>query len=252
MIVSYPDLDENYLINVSRGYVIGAEPFSGYGKRVTAGAETNVLWPNGAWVNPPSAGVQMAIVSASASDSAAGTGIRSVEIHYIDANLAEQAETVTMNGTTPVNTVATNIRFIQCMHMASYGSGKAAAGNITATNGGNTYSHISAGGVRCESSMRMVPAGKRLMVNAFSAGSSSGAAAASTIINLVVSKFGTHDYTADSVFIPLSSAAAQDGNTTIAIQNPIKIEAGGIFGMTFSTDKVATIVGAWFGWLENA
>ena len=245
-------IPNEFLVNVSRGKVVGAEPFDGFGRRATAGAEANVLWPDGAWVNPVSTGVQLSVVSTSASDGVGGTGIRSLELHYLDANLAPQSEILILNGTTPVLTAATNIRFMQCMHMDTFGSTKAAVGTITASNGGNTHSQVSVQRVRCESSMRMVPAGKRLFVTSFSAGSISGTAAASTIISLASSKFGDHDYTADSAFIPLGSFGMQDTTATITIPVPLVFEEGVIFGMTFVTDKAAIVVGTWFGWLENA
>lgn len=242
--------NENY-VDIARGRVPGSQPFSGFGKRVTAGAETNVLWPNGAYAFPPPAGVQMSLVSTSASDGVAGTGIRSVEMHYLDANLAERSEVVTLNGTTPVLTVATNIRFIQCLHINTFGSGKAAAGNITVSNGGVTYAYIAMGDVRCSSSVRMVPAGKRLIVESFFGGSVSGSAAASTIVYMSTPNFAGHDYIADAVFIPLASGAFQDNSAGLAVKCPLVFTAGQAVGMTFVTDKAATIVGTWFGWLEN-
>lgn len=240
------------LANISRGRITGSTPFNGYGKKVTVGADSGVIWPNGAFVFPAAAGVQMAVVSTSANDAAAGTGIRTLDIHYLDANLAEQTETVTLNGTTPVNTVATNIRFIQCMHMVTFGSGKAAAGNISATNGGNTHSYIATGEVRCTSSVRMVPAGKRLIVNGLYAGSASGSAAAVAIIHAATPTFEGHDFTTSSVFIPVATAPFQDTSGGMNLPCPLAFTAGQSFGLTFSVDKAATVAGQWFGWLENA
>lgn len=251
-IVLTPDYNQNYLINVARGLIPNAQPFTGYGRRTTTGAESNVVWPNGTYNFPPAAGVQMAIVSTSASDGVAGTGVQSVEVHYLDANLAVQAETVVLNGVTPVNTVATNIRFIQCMHIATVGTNKAAVGTITATNGGNNYSQISAGSTRCSSSVRMVPAGQRLFVASMYGGSSSGTAAASTIIRLATPTFENHDFTSSSIFIPIADATFQDNSGGITLACPAMFTAGQSVGMTFTTDKAATIVGSWFGWLESA
>ena len=240
------------LSDVARGRITGSEPFASYGRHTSAGAESGILWPGATYMLPAAAGVQMAIVSTSANDTAAGTGIRTIEVHYLDADLAEQMEVVTLNGTTPVNTVATNIRFIQCMHMNTYGSGKAAAGTITASNGGQSYSEIATGKVRCSSSVRMVPAGKRLLVDVVYSGSVSVTADASVIVEIVTSSFGGHDYSADSVFVPIGAAAFQatSGGTTIPC--PIPFEAGTAIGMTYETDKAATIVGWWSGRLENA
>ena len=242
--------NENY-VDIARGLIPGAQPYSGFGKRTTTGAESNVLWPNGAYAFPASAGVQMSLVSTSADDAAAGTGVRTLELHYLDASLAEQSETVTMNGTTPVLTVATNIRFIQYMHLVTAGSGKAAAGNISASNGGSTYSYIGTGEVRCSSSVRMVPAGKRIIVQAMFAGSVSGSGAAGTIVNLATPSFAGHDFIASGIFIPLASGAFQDNSAGTTLACPMAFAEGQVVGMTFTTDKAATIVGSWFGWMEN-
>lgn len=244
--------NHGYELAVARGLVPGATPFSAYGEKDTVGADSGVLWPNGPFVFPPASGLQMAIASTSAADSAAGTGIRSLEIHYLDNTLEERYETVVLNGTTPVNTVATNIRFVQCMHISTYGSGKAAAGNITLSSGGTTYSYIAVGGVRCSSSVRMVPVGKRLIVTSFYGGSTSGAAGAKTILRLATPSFAGHDYIQDSIFIPLATASFQDSSAGITITAPLVFSAGQAFGLIFESDKAATISGAWFGWLENA
>lgn len=238
--------------DVARGKVPGATVFGAYGKHVATGAESGILWPGGVYTLPPAAGVQMSIVSSSPNDTAAGTGIRTLEIHCLLDDLTEYDETIVLNGTTPVLTVATNIRFIQCQHMVTYGTLKAAAGTITASFGGQVFSEIAAGAVRCSSSMRMVPAGKRLLVDNIFAGSASGAAAAVTTVEIVTCHFGGHDYSADSIFFPLGAASFQDNSGGISLVTPTPFLEGSVFGLFFATDKPATITGFWQGRLENA
>lgn len=251
-IIITPNYNVDYQLAVSRGVVTGAEVFGAYGKLVTSGAVTHqLIWPDGTFNVPSSSGVQMTLVSTSAQDGVAGTGIRSVHMHYLDANLIPQSETITLNGLTPVTSVATNVRFIQCLHLATYGSGKAAAGTITATNAGLIYSQISTGALRCSSSARMVPSGKRLIVSGLSGGSSSGTAAASSTVSICSTILDTHDYTADAILIQYATAAVQDNNTTLSLNPPLSFPQGVVVAMTASTDKAATIVGSWFGWLEN-
>lgn len=245
-------ISTSYEMAVARGDIPGARPFGGFGERTTAGAETNVLWANGAYAFPAAAGVQMSVVSTSVNDASAGTGLRTIDIHYLDANLAEQVETVTLNGTTPVLTVATNIRFINEIHALTCGSGKVAAGNISASNAGQAYGYVAAGGVRDTSSVRMVPAGKRLLVHTLFGGSISGTAAAKTTLHLATPNFGGHDFITYAVFIPLASGAFQDSSAGISIPTPLAFTAGQAVGMTFTCDKAAEIVGSWFGLLENA
>lgn len=245
--------DVNFELNdVARNKISGAQPYGSYGQYTATGAITDqIIWPDGVYSVPPATGVQMTLVSTSTGDAAGQTGIQSVHIHYLDNLLYERTETLALNGTTPVTTVATNIRFIQCMHMATYGSNKKAVGIISATNGGNTYSQIAAGSKRCASSVRMVPKGKRLFVNALSAGASSGTAAASVLVKFVATYLEGHDYTADSVFLPYSSTALQDSAESIVLPVPVSFTEGIAVGMMCTTDKAATIVGSWFGWLET-
>lgn len=82
---------------------------------------------------------QRSIASSSANDTAAGTGARTVSIIYYDQNGAgPYTEIVTMNGTSYINTVNTNICFIEKMEVVTAGSGGANAGILTlkASTGG--------------------------------------------------------------------------------------------------------------------
>lgn len=238
---------------VAKGLVTGSRVESSFGERTTTGAETNFpVWPDGAFVLPPSAGVQMSIVSTSANDSSAGTNIRTVEVHYLDANLAEQHETVTLNGITPVLTVATNIRFIQCMHIATYGTNAYAAGTITASNAGKVYSQISVNELRCSSSFRMIPAGKRLFIDTLIGSSISGTSAARTIIKFVASELDAHQYTNPLILIPHASIGMQDNSATLTLAVSISFTAGSVVGFVHTSDKAAIISASWFGRLEDA
>ena len=89
----------------------------------------------------PTAAAQRSIASASVNDTAAGTGARTVRLVYFDGTGAGPfTEDLTLNGTTPVNTVATNIRFIENIFVITVGSGLANAGVIT------LYGAIAGGG----------------------------------------------------------------------------------------------------------
>lgn len=242
----------DFLQEVARGNVAGAALFGAYGERSAASGEVNrVIWPNGVFLLPSASGVQMTLSSTSASDSAAGTGIRTVEIHYLDANLAEQAEIVTLNGLTGVNTVATDIRFIQCMHGVTFGTGAKAAGTISAINGGVTYSQIATGDVRCASSARMVPAGKRAYVAGAVGSSISGTSAAKAKIRIVASEIFGFQFTSPLVLVPFGSVGIQDGSEAMTFPAAIPFSAGTVIAMTESVDKNAEVGGTWFGWTET-
>lgn len=243
----------SYLREVARGNVVGGEIFSAFGERTTSGAETNrVIWPNGVFSIPAASGVQMSIVSTSADDAADGTNIRTIDIHYLDINLDPQTERVTLNGLTPVLTVATDIRFIQCVHIVTFGTTASAAGDIIISNGGTTYSQIAAGAVRCSSSARMVPRGKRLLVTGAVGSSISGTGQARAVIRLCTTELTSQSFVYPLILIPHASIGVQDGAVSHNFDTPFIINEGNIIAMTHTTDKSATISGSWFGFLENA
>ncbi|MGH7177019.1 MAG: hypothetical protein ACREJC_06550 [Tepidisphaeraceae bacterium] len=81
----------------------------------------------------PSANAQRSIASSSANDTAAGTGARKVRIRYFPLALTGpmKEEVVTLNGITPVNTVATDICYIERITVEDVGSLGGNAGTIT-------------------------------------------------------------------------------------------------------------------------
>jgi len=248
-----PFISDSTMTNIARGKITGAEPMGSFGERqATAGEVNRVIWPNGIFSLPPSAGVQMSVVSTSANDTSAGTGIRTIEIHYLDANLDPQIEELTLNGITPVLTVATNIRFIQCMHVNTYGTTPvAAAGTITASNGGTTYSQISQGDLRCTSSVRMVPRGKYLYVSGAIGSSVSGTSAAKAQLRVVASELDSHQYLDPLILIPFGTIGVQDASEAYTFPVPLRFTEGSVVGLTVSTDKDASVSGSWFGWIED-
>lgn len=142
---------------------------------VATGAD---VWRGAANIIPipdQTTGEQMTLVSTSVNDAAAGSGIRTVYIHYLDGSKAEAVETVTLDGTTPVNTIATDITFIQEIHAASVGAGGVAAGVVSLHQVGTpatVYTVIDIGGNKDLTFFRMVPAGWELHVSNWSSSAS--------------------------------------------------------------------------------
>lgn len=143
------------------------------------GSGTNARIPH-----PAVGGIQMEIVSSSNADSDSGginpqsTGVRTVTIFYLDQNFAEQSETITMDGTTPINTTATDILRVQSMCTATVGSGGQAAGTITleSTDSAVEYCRIRAGGNVSFKGEWTVPAGMVMFVTTWQASAIAAAA----------------------------------------------------------------------------
>lgn len=172
----------NYIDDLSSGKT---QLIRAFGTRLTisTAATGNDIWSGTATTIPipPDIGEQMSVVSTSDEDGAAGkTGILTLHLHYIDAAGNQARETITMNGKTPVDTVATNIRFVQEIHTDTAGSTYAAVGTITIYKYGSAstiYSQIEPYSNQCLNTARMVPAGKICMLWIFNTSAGGGKAA---------------------------------------------------------------------------
>jgi len=240
-------------ISIARGEMPGAQPFGSYGERSVATSETDVpIWPNGPIIALPPNGAQMTIVSDDPEDSATGTNVRTVEIHYLDGMLDPQNETIILDGTTDVLTEATGIRWIQCMHLTTFGDNAFAAGTITSIYDGDVYSQIDPGKVRCSSSFRMVPRGKVLYIGGSVGSSVSSTADAHTLMSIVASELDNHTYHDPLILIPHAGIGLQ--NSALGFQFPpgLRFSEGTLVGGNQTTNKAAIVTMSWFGHIENA
>lgn len=162
----------------------------------------------------PTAPMQMQIASTSVDDAAAGTGLRTVEIYYLDADYAEHVETITLNGTTPVLTVATNILRVNQMHAATVGSGTIAAGTVslTAVGGAVTYSTIPVGRNYSRQAIYTVPAGYMFDLEQWQV--SSGSTGAHFCQHTLVATCDEADVHA-GVFLPKDEQGTQNGGMVV-------------------------------------
>jgi hypothetical protein len=247
-------------VEIARGRMEGAQSVGVTGTITVTGAVTDIMvWPGSTVKDPsvaPVGGVQMTLVSTSAQDSAAGTGIRTLRFNYLDADLNPQSEIVTLNGTTPVVTVATNVRWVGDLTALTSGSEKHAVGNITVTNSGTRYKLLDLEARATRSTAFRVPAGKRLIVHSLFAGSSSGSAAAKVQVSLVASVIGNLDGTVDrfedvGLLFRQGTIELQDNTTTLADGALAALPPGSILGFRVTTDKSATVSAGFYGWLED-
>lgn len=248
----------DYLTAVGLGKVAGHSIFRGLGRRdsLSTGSAGNDIWEGVAatFVYPnQTTGEQCTLVSTSAQDSAAGTGAQQIDVHYLDATGAQKVETVTMNGTTPVNTIATNIRFIQYIHtqrITSGAIGNTTAGNITiysTATPANIFNFITAGGNISLSSQRMVPAGLTFYMNYISA-SSTSSKPISVRLRATCDFEGT---LTPGIFIYNELFELQDSSVIINLQLPRIFPALCIIkGTAYSTTAGGTASLSYGGWME--
>jgi len=229
--------------DIARGNVPGSVPFSTFGEGLFTGSGSSIVWQTGmpATLTVPNS-IQLTLVSTSASD------VGNIVIKYLDGNLLEQYEVVALNGTTPVVTVATDIRAIN----NAYSTFGPVNGTITLTNGGVTYGRMTAGDLQFHTSMIRVPSNKRLMLTGVYAGSASGSSASRVVISLVTSFINGDSFAEEGYLHPLAAVAFQDNSATFPNFGPFPIPSGEWVGFKAKWDKDADITAGMFGYMEDA
>jgi hypothetical protein len=229
--------------DIARGNVPGSTPFSTFGEKVVSGSGTSIVWQTGMpnTLTVPD-NIQITLVSTSASD----TG--EIVLRYLDGNLIERYETVTLDGTTPVTTSATDIRALN----NAYTKFGPVVGTVTMTSGGITYGRMTTGDIQFHTSMIRVPANKRLMLTGIYAGSASGSSASRVIVSLVTSFINGDSFAEDGYLHPLAAVSIQDGSATFPNFGPFPIPGGEWVGFRAKWDKATDITAGLFGWMENA
>lgn len=129
---------------------------------ITAGAD---VWEGSGAYPFQAAATKLEILSASANDTAAGTGARAFTLNGLDANYNVISEVLTMNGTTPVQTVNSYLR-VNGLLIASGGSGQVNAGDVTlrVTGAGATQAIARAGYGYAKQAIYTVPLGFTFLV----------------------------------------------------------------------------------------
>ena len=195
---------------------------------------------------------QRRIVSSSANDAAAGTGARTVRITYFNsAGAGPFTETVTLNGTTAVNTVATDICFIEQLEVLTAGSGGVNAGIISIQTLANvTFGRIAVGNNQTFWCHHYIPTGKTCNITGLSCGHNGTTVGSGALFTLNVKYFSV----ANSVETQVSDFVRLYGQTSTFARtytSPIKI-VGPARIQTYVTPETAssTIYRAAFDFFE--
>lgn len=229
--------------DIARGNVPGSSPYSTFGQMSALADTETVVWETGmpAILTVPDS-IQLTAVSSSASD----TGV--VVIKYLDGNLLAQEERLTLTGTAPVATTATDIRAINNI----YSMVGPVVGNVDFTSGGTRYAYLRAGDVQFNTSLQRIPANKRLLIQNLYGGAASGSAAARVVIKLETSFINGDSFADQGILHPVGAIALQDSSTALGGAGIFPIPGGEWVGLTALADKDATVTAGLFGFLEDA
>jgi hypothetical protein len=165
----------DFMTQVARGKVVGASQVNIFAYSDFVKNTYYTLWENTGTIQYafPASAVVMTLASTSASDNTQAT----VLITGLDTNWDLQTETVTLNGTTNVNTTKSFLR-INNMIMTSPGTSQTTnIGTITAKSSSIIYAQINVGIGRSQAAVYSVPNGYTMYlysINAFNGDAASG------------------------------------------------------------------------------
>lgn len=137
---------------------------SAYDVAVTTTEKT--IWRSGSAYLYPTIASTLSIVSTNASDNASGNGARTVSLVGLDNDLKEIAETIILNGTTPVLTTNTYKR-LNSARISTAGTLQKLIGNlsITHTQSGYVIGSIIDGDNKTQHAAFTVPSDRIAMIN---------------------------------------------------------------------------------------
>ena len=223
-----------------------------FGKRSAINDALVDLWegPTAEYVFP-TVPQQMRLVSSSANDTVAGTGIRKIRLTYLNMHYQSVGITIDLNGTTPVLTLPTDIIRVNFMRAAEVGSGGKAAGNISLTNvaGTVTYSYIQAGLNLARQAVFTVPDGYAGYVNHWQVSSGSSGNHFCQAFLLATSRDGI---LVPGVFLGQDEQGTQNNGIVINLPIPIPIAARAdlkIAAISDASNANVTALAAIMGWV---
>lgn len=237
-----------FQLEVAKGNVVGTRGLKQHGERENLANVVNGsdIWRGTATTVPipSSSGEQMTIVSSDPGDDLTGIGVQKVHIEYLDTSGLPQVEVVELDGTNPVNTVATNITFVNAIHTTQVGSNGVAAGNITIYKFGDVatvYNMITIGGNMSLTTNYKVPSNKTLYLSNWEA-SVSGSAKRATVRLRATSRDSQNDdgvvYNGNNpAFLFIDTLNLSEAVGFIEFSPFLKIPSGSIIKVTAWADS---------------
>lgn len=175
-------------LQVARGQIAFHSSFQVFGYNPDVDQTEETVWPDGGTVPHPTVASVLVIASSSSNDAAGGTGARTVLIEGVDGDYEAISETLTLNGTTGVNT-SNSYLYVNRMVVLTVGSGEQNQGEITAKVDTTLYDIIATGYNNSTTGHYCVPAGYTgyMTSGILTAGQASG----STSVTGYLKQYGT-------------------------------------------------------------
>ena len=188
-------------------------------------------------------------------DKSAHTGALVVGVKYLDASYACHGELVVLNGTTPVDTINTNIFRVNDMRVIGTGTGNKPVGNISIRNtaGTTTYDYITLGYNVARGSFYTVPAEFTLYITQVTF--AFGYAANQTHyarLYLRSNRDPASRFHMGSIFYPDAGTICANSSTVVQLTSPIKyLEHSDVKASGFASTATGIATVAMRGWLEK-
>jgi hypothetical protein len=158
----------SYGLEVARGNRPGVTAERKFGRSAAVGTSNTVIsGVGGAAPYMPTTAVTVEAISASANDTAAGTGARTIVIAGLDANFAYATATITMAGTGATSATAGTFSRVYRAYVdtaGTYGGNNAGAITVRASGAGTSFLTIDAGMGQSQTTHYCVPAGRTAYV----------------------------------------------------------------------------------------
>jgi len=187
-------------------------------------------------------------------DKSAHTGALVVWIQYLDEAYVKHGEIVVMNGTTPVDTVNTDIFRINSIRVIAAGSGGVPVGNLSLRNtaGSTTYGYMTLGYTVDRSSFYTVPDGLTLYITQINfSGGIVNANRQHARLYIHSNRDPTKDFLVSGIHYPEAEVITANESVPLIFVNPLKfsehtdLHASGIATATGIAEVVMR------GWLES-
>jgi hypothetical protein len=139
-----------------------------FGANLSVGGALETVWTYGSdWVPNQLKNEKLRIAAGgNANDTAAGTGAQSVQVNFLDENLAEVTETLVTAGTSASAATSANCFRLTSARVIDVGTyhGTNTADIVLELTGGNVMGNIAAGAGTTEQAIFCVPAGKTMYI----------------------------------------------------------------------------------------